>query len=307
MTKPIAILTSDIHLSTKPPVCRDCTREEWYEVMRGYLREIKELQKKHGVPVICAGDVFDKWNSPAELIGFAIRELPQPFYALPGQHDLPDHRYEDRFRSAYGVLVEAGVLIDLLPMGGKPSAVLEGLCVYSFPWGHDLVAREWEDAKAVHLAVSHRYVWKKGAAYPGAPDQAKITAFSKPLATYSAALFGDNHKPFIGKCGPCFVFNHGGAMIRKSDEIDSLVPACGILYSDGTIKKKTLACSLDKFHPNPEKREETEFDMSDFLETLKQLGDKDLDFRAALKMHLLNNPVGEDAERIINQAIENDH
>ena len=43
------------------------------------------------------------------LISFAIRELPS-CYAIPGQHDLPNHSYTDIQRSAYWVLVEAGII-----------------------------------------------------------------------------------------------------------------------------------------------------------------------------------------------------
>ena len=54
--------------------------------MQRSLEQIRDLQKEFDCPVICAGDIFDKWNSPPELINFAYDNLPE-IYAIPGQHD----------------------------------------------------------------------------------------------------------------------------------------------------------------------------------------------------------------------------
>ena len=53
--------------------------------MAGYLGQLAGLAAGHGerttfynghpVPVICAGDIFDRWNAPAELINFALAYL----------------------------------------------------------------------------------------------------------------------------------------------------------------------------------------------------------------------------------------
>ena len=74
-TRVIAILCADVHLSLNPPVWRS-NEPDWFAAMKRPLDEIKELQKKnHDCPVFCAGDIFHKWDSPAELINWAIDNL----------------------------------------------------------------------------------------------------------------------------------------------------------------------------------------------------------------------------------------
>jgi hypothetical protein len=116
--EPIAVLCSDIHLSLKQPPCR---ADDWLSVQKGYLVQLKSLAcaakelwlgnrntTGRPIPILCAGDIFDKWNSPPELIRFALEHLPDGMICVPGQHDLPNHSFEEIHRSAYGVLREAG-------------------------------------------------------------------------------------------------------------------------------------------------------------------------------------------------------
>src|SRR5688572_18895632 len=96
---PIAILCADLHLTLRPPLCR--ADKNWMLTQRDYLLQIRKLQepahlKNHleataKIPVICAGDIFDRWNPPPELVNFALRFLPNGMICVPGQHDLPNH------------------------------------------------------------------------------------------------------------------------------------------------------------------------------------------------------------------------
>jgi len=130
MSNVIAILCSDIHLCHTPPVARSA-EPDWYVAMERQLDELRAVAEQHGAPIVCAGDIFDRWNSPPELINFAIQSSPK-MHSIPGQHDLPHHRYEDMQRSAYWTLVAAGVLTDL---GTVPKVVSNWLAVHPFPWG----------------------------------------------------------------------------------------------------------------------------------------------------------------------------
>ena len=99
----IAIFAADLHLSLKAPIWRS-TEQDWFEAMLRPLVELRTLATLHNCPIVYAGDIFDKWNSPPELINFAIEHLPKG-HAIPGQHDLPLHNYEDIRKSAYWTLV----------------------------------------------------------------------------------------------------------------------------------------------------------------------------------------------------------
>jgi len=75
-SKVIAIICSDLHLSLKPPVFRS-DEPDWFAAMQRPLDEIRRLQKHYGCDVLCCGDVFNDWNSSAELINWAVERLPK--------------------------------------------------------------------------------------------------------------------------------------------------------------------------------------------------------------------------------------
>ena len=58
----IAILCSDVHLSDKPPVARS-TEPNWMKAQEHVLVQVNDLAKTYSCPVVCAGDIFDKWDS----------------------------------------------------------------------------------------------------------------------------------------------------------------------------------------------------------------------------------------------------
>src|SRR5687768_17059020 len=108
---PIAIAISDLHLSLLKPACR--ADDNWLEVQAHYLKQVRDLAHPDGLPVLCAGDVFDRCNAPAELINFALKHLPDEMICVPGQHDLVGHRIDSMHRCGYGVLKQAGKIIDV--------------------------------------------------------------------------------------------------------------------------------------------------------------------------------------------------
>jgi hypothetical protein len=234
--------------------------------MERYLGEVTSLCKRHDVPLIVAGDVFHKWNSPAELINFAIKQLSGVLvYAVPGQHDLPFHRYEDVKRSAYWTLVESEAVQNL-----KPDMVTYvpqmSLALFPFPWGHPVKSLPKMLTKGfVHLAVIHSYIWdQESNSYKGASEEKKAHHYRDKLKGYDAAVFGDNHRGFqfhfkYAKFRPidgdrsvhsgshfCHVMNCGTFIRRRSDEIN-YKPRVGILHRDGTIEAHHLNTSEDRF------------------------------------------------------------
>ena len=118
--KIVAIVCADIHLSSKAPVWRS-NEPDWFAAMLKPLKQLVQLQAELECPVLIAGDIFDRWNASPELINFAMKYLPiVDTYAIPGQHDLPLHNYEDMEKSAYGVLKRAGT-IDDFPTAAFPT------------------------------------------------------------------------------------------------------------------------------------------------------------------------------------------
>jgi len=299
MSNVIAVLCSDLHLSHTAPLARS-SEPSWYDAMARVLGELSALAEKHNAPVICAGDIFDRWNSPPELINFAIKHLPK-MYAIPGQHDLPHHQLEDIRRSAYWTLVEAAVI---LPINERH--MVGDIVLWGFPWGKDIAFSElWRDGstEAVHIAVAHQYVWEGQCKYDGAPKEKHISNLVKQLKGYDVAVFGDNHKGFQAQAGDCTVFNCGTFIRRKADEI-GYKPQVGLLYDNGTVEIHYLDTSQDKIEAVEKSAANDELDITAFVEELNKLGGDSLDFQTAVERYVEKHGVKKPIREIIQRVLE---
>lgn len=278
----LAVLCSDIHLSDKAPAFRSLEKD-WYGVMACYLKQVDALQQQHNVPVVCAGDIFDRWNSPPRLINFAIAHIKE-WYAVPGQHDLEHHGLERIKATAYWTLVEAGVVFNLEP--GQPKHI-QGVSLWGFPWGVDVVPCSGgsKDPFGLNLAVIHHYLWCKDYGYEGAPQASKLTVWKDKLQGYDACLVGDNHQGFLAKLHygekVVYVLNNGTFLKRKADE-RAYQPKVGLLYGDGRISRVALDCSQDVYCEN-EKVVVPALDLSEFIQQLTQLETQGCDFPTAVQ------------------------
>jgi len=308
MSKPLLLLTSDLHFSLNPPVARSA-EPDWFAAQSRQWGQIAECANDYRIPVVVAGDVFDRWNSPAHLINFVIGEfckVDNVVFAIPGQHDLPNHSYGDMHRSAYGTLVAAEALVDLRhTIGGHAFYDDASLWVWAFPWGFDIEPVEEESDAPLKLAVVHKYIWRGSHRFPGASSNCEIDAYRSQLKGYDAAVFGDNHKGFIGKAGRCNVLNCGGFMPRKSDERE-YQPHFGLLMDDGTIDRVPLDTSQDKW-VDPEDLDgvvEENAITEQLVNELESLGGDSLDFLEMLRRVVNSDEVTEGAKQAILSAID---
>jgi hypothetical protein len=309
-SKPIAVLVSDLHLRHTAPVSRAEKGDAWYAVLGGYCDQLKRIAGD--LPIVCAGDVFHKWNSPPELINWAIKHLPK-MYAIPGQHDLPLHNMQDIHKSAYWTLVEAEV-IDHLGSGSYRRAGKD-LVVHGFPWGADVpkkVNTDWWREDEVHLAVVHAYCWDDGHSFPGAEPKNHVQEWYRRLKTYDAAVFGDNHKGFHqtfgmhnGSKDSFFeVINCGGFYRAKSDEV-MYQPQVGVLDSDGSIRRKFLDVSKDEWEEDVLKAAQTPaVSVEELMELLDEAGDAAYDFAEAVVRRMERLKVSESVRKIVLKALE---
>ena len=262
------------------------------------LAQVKKFCDGQEVPFVVAGDLFDKWNPPPELIEFAIRQLPKQTYTIPGQHDLPNHNYELRHKSAYGVLAAAGRITDI------PSNIpymINGVIVWACPWEHEIKASARRGGH-LEICVAHQYLWIKQHSYPGANPQHNVNQMGR-LKRFDASFFGDNHKGFILTRRGTTVMNCGGFMRRKSDE-QNYQPCVGLLYEDGSVERWALDTTKDHFVRNAElDKLVPEVDMDEFISEMKRLGDVAIDFPDHIKRYIANHDlpvnVSEALEKLI--------
>lgn len=309
MTSPIAVLCSDLHFSHRPPVARSA-EPDWYAAMERQWNQVREVAEKEQIPVVIAGDLFDNWKSPPELVNFVIRLFRGlSIYAIPGQHDLPNHVYEDMHRSSYGTLIEAGVMEDVSDRIVETEVGLF-LRVVGFPWGREIKAlkmgEDFPKDSCLLVSVCHRYIWTtEKTCYPGAPAEQNLAVLKKQLEGYDAAVFGDNHKGFLTQSGKCNVLNCGGFMPRKSDE-RTYKPRVGLLTDDGEIDQVFLDISKDKWI-DPEDEAELicrQFDLSGLVGDFENLGADALDFADALVRMMDKNGTDESVRQKVVAALQ---
>lgn len=303
--KVIAVLCSDLHLSDNPPPMRVSEKVSWHEQMEFYLRQLRALSDKHGAVVLCAGDVFDYWKASPSLISFAIKNLPH-LYAIPGQHDLPLHNYNDIKKSAYWTLVEAGKITNLTP--NKTHTLRNGVALHvtPFPWGFD-VKRKQERQEGINVAMVHAYCWKKGCEYTGAHKKQNQKTWLRRLRGYDVALFGDNHKGFLVKHPKITILNNGGFMRRKTDEIE-YTPSVGLLYSDGSVVRHYLDTppEIDSFTLDHKKEDKAQasVDVSGFIEELNILKGREFNFVEACELYAEKTKMNKRTKEILKHIME---
>ena len=310
--RPVALLCSDFHASLSPPVIRSA-ETDWIEAMRRPLRQIRELQKElskgrdWNIPVLFAGDLFDRWNSSAELTNFLLEEIPDDFWTIPGQHDLPHHSYEDVKRSSYWTLVAAGK-IDNVP--NETVRVSDELLVLGFPWGFE--PRGWDHHcepgdEGLVVALIHRYCWTERTKHPNASESGSCPVIQEQMKGFDLIVSGDNHKPFFqrGSGDRPSVFNCGTLMRRKADEIDHR-PSIGVLMSDGKVERRFLDCSEDKFleQETTNKLLGAKIDLADFVDGLTGLEAEETDFVDVVNRFLDGNRLDPDVKRTILEVVE---
>lgn len=219
------------------------------------------------MPIFVSGDLFHAWENPAELTNFVISRLDglgNHIYAVPGNHDLPNHEYGQVRRSSYWTLVESATIIDLNRTSTGVYLPESGVAAWGFGHGRAIVppTKIDKDLEATRrltstasagtplmLAVVHRYCWNSNHAHPNARPEDHAAKLAEGLAGYDAAVIGDNHSGFLTKfSGPRVksLFVNGTLIRRRKDEI-GLEPAVGVLYSDGSIKSRFLDTTKDKF------------------------------------------------------------
>lgn len=297
----LAILASDLHLSERPPVSRAEKGVDWIAAQARVLEEIGEVSLKcNNAPILMAGDVFHKWNTPVSTINFAIGRMPFMF-TVCGQHDLPYHRYEDMHRSAYWTLELAGKIAHLHP--GQPVCPRNSpLRLWGFPWGYPpQPLTEPKEAGRLDVALVHAYIWDAPEnAYPGADPGRMVTHYRPGLAGYEAAVFGDNHRGFTRNrqgASDVTIHNNGGLMRRRADEREYR-PQLGLLHRSGRVTPYRLDVSQDRWATPDVLRdlvalEGARPEATQFLEDLESLGDTVVDFVDAVRVYLRRGGVSD--------------
>jgi len=296
-TEIAALAIADLHLSDTTPPARE-SEEDWLAAMARPLQQLSSIQQALDVPVLIAGDLFNKSHANPATINFALTHLPDKCYAIPGNHDLPNHSYADIKRSAYWTLVEAGKISNISP--GKPTIIEQGKCplrVWGLPHGFSLTHCKPCDFY-LEIALVHSYLWTANTGFHGASAEHRLAKSIKWLKTYDTAIYGDNHVRFLAKAGKASVLNCGAFIRRNINEMQQ-TPTVGLIMKDGSVKLHRLDCSGDSFNLTGGTEQNHIIDMSGVINQFESLAASGLDFESAVRIAVEDQPK-EVATEIIN-------
>jgi len=230
-----AILTADIELRAFQPTCR--TDDHWAAQERK-IKWLCQLQMENdNCPIFDAGDLFDKRyksNPSHELLGWAMENLPEKFYTIPGNHDLPGKSIDNYSNSAMAVLERAGFLTALID---GYTIIGPGYSLTGYPWGFEIKNKIFAHSDIVKkVALVHAMVYEEFEPFPGCVGYSAKEVMDL-LPDFDLIVCGHNHQTFTREKDGRVLVNPGSLMRNDADQID-FKPSVFLWFADtNTIKR----------------------------------------------------------------------
>lgn len=295
-----AVLIADTHIGDRVPVCRD--PDEYHKAMFRKLDAIAELQDREQCPVLVAGDVFDRWMLPPWILREAIERI-RGWIAIPGQHDLPQHRLGAYGRSALSVLESAGC-VKVLKRSSQEFEV-PGWSIVGFPWGSELGPVSPLSDRAV--ALVHRLVYPDKPPFPGAENTGSTAlALLKKMKGFDLIVSGDNHETFYEVDHQGRTLINPGSMMRTTAAQAGHEPCAFLWYAeDNTIERVVLPHQRDVVsREHIEEVEKRDARIEAFISRLRADVDIGLDYRENLERYMSENEVPNPIREIIWEVMD---
>ena len=283
--KVTAILTGDWHLRDSLPPCRT---DDFEDAMWAKVDYIAALQDEYECPILHSGDLFHNWKPSPYLLAMALLRMPERFYTIFGNHDLPQHNIELANKCGINVLIA----------GGKVD-IIQGQ-----HWGQPLPEEpyEIEDRK---ILVSHIMTYQGKTPYPGCTDTPAAGLLRK-YKEYDLILTGHNHQQFVETHDGRLLVNPGCITRQESDEAN-FRPAVWLWYAESnTVEKHYLPIKKGVVQKpeNVERVEERNARIDAFISKLNSEWDESINFEQNLERAITANQTPRNIVEIIYKAIE---
>lgn len=289
--KPDVILTSDWHLRETTPLCRT---DHFWKAQWDKVCEVAEIQRKYNCPVLHAGDLFHHWKPSPHLLSVAMELLPDDFYTVYGQHDLPQHNLELSHKSG----------IHTLEMAGKVKVLAK------MHWGQEFVPyTEYFEIKGHNILTWHHMAYQVKP-FPGASG-GMARGLLKKHPEYDLIVTGDNHKTFVEEYERRLLVNPGSLTRQTSDQVDH-EPCVFLYYVEGggsTLNQRVEKVILkhekgviSREHIEREERRDERIEA--FISRLDKDWEAEMSFEDNLERFVQVNNVKPEVITIIQKAIE---
>lgn len=290
--KPDAILTGDIHLRDDTPLCRT---DNYFEAQTESILFIRDLQKKYnGIPVLDAGDLFNKWRPSPYLLAWAIDHLPY-IITVPGNHDIPYHNIEMLNKSGLNVLDAAGVIRVVLNFTKGTD-----FDISPFPWGKNFLIIPKNNKP--QIALAHTLVYKNENLWPGLQADKAVDLLRR--TKFDLIVTAHNHKSFVVEYEGRLLVNPG-SMMRMTADQENHKPCVFLWYAKTNtvepvflpIKEGVISREHIEIKQNHDKR------MEAFVTHLKNKYEVGLSFESNLELFFNNNRTQKTVKNLIWEAV----
>lgn len=252
---------------------------------------VKQLQRKYGCPVIHGGDLFDHWKPSPWLISKMMQNIPDEFYTVYGNHDLPQNSME--------LIEKCGIYT--LHVAGKVHTLQSG------NWGEKIKEPNLI-LQGRKILVIHKFIYKKKDYWKTRIDGAMAAGILRKYPQFDLIVSGDNHEAFVEEHEGRLLVNPG-SLLRTTTKQKDFHPRVYLWYAEtNTVKPVYIPIEegvvSDKHIKKEEERDER---MNAFISSLDYEDNVELhsSFEINLKTFLNSaNNVSENVEKIIYKAID---
>lgn len=287
------ILTSDWHLRSTKPVART---DAFFPAMWKKVMFINELSEKLKAPVLHSGDLYHHWNTCPDLLTRTIRALPDRFFTIYGNHDLPEHSLEQQELSGVHTLW-VGQHLDIADgchWGLNPLDIDRRSTFLKKGNGYNRRILMW-----------HVLTYKgKDLPYPGC-EEMSAKQILKKYPEYDLIVTGDNHKTFVEEYQGRLLVNPGSILRMTAAQIEHK-PCVFLYYAETNTVEQVFIPIEDNVlsREHIDEKEERNDRISAFISSLDTDWDADMSFEKNLDSFLQKNKVSKKVKSIILKCLE---
>lgn len=204
-------------------------------------RQMQKLDSQDKIPIIMAGDIFDRWDTPLSTVNYfsmILKNWSRPIIAVAGQHDMPYHDTSiDVWRTSWWTM--NSIAFAYSAYSYSHSFTHNKIRYALYPWGDDGSLFDSQ------ISVLHKYVYKGTCTIPGIDKTHNAEAIAQSGMATKFIVCGDNHSPFLYvNEGKPTVVNCGGILQRTTTE-QNQHKYMYVLYDDKTVD--TIPLPLGEF------------------------------------------------------------
>ena len=238
-----------------------------------------------------AGDLFHHWKPSPSLISQALYFLPENFYTIYGQHDLPQHNWELRSKSGLHTLEVAGKLKVL-------SGYHYGQVIYT---GANRIGLP--NLEKVLVWHHMTYISKP---FPGA-EGGMAEGILRKYPQFNLIVTGDNHQSFTATYKGRLLVNPGNITRQVADQAD-FRPRIALWYAEtNTVEWVYLPTQKDVIsREHLEVKQERDQRIEAFISQLNNDWEAELSFEENVERFFSTNDTLDSVKDIIYKSLDNE-